>query len=131
MRRPSSRLGELIRRQRELNRLTLRQFAALAGISNPYLSQIERGLRMPSPEVVQAIARLLEVSAEELYVEAGLPHPADDHTDGRASLAAVLEVDTALSARQRRVLLDVYDGLVATNTVPRRTGREGRGTVEN
>ena len=131
MRRSSSRLGELIRRQRELNRLTLRQFAALAGISNPYLSQIERGLRMPSPEVVQGIASLLKVSTEQLYAEAGLPQTSDDGTDGRASLAAVLEADTVLSARQRRVLLDVYDGLVAANSVPRRTGRDRRtGAVE-
>jgi len=65
-------LGEIIRRQRELSRLSMRQFAQLAGISNPYLSQIERGLREPSERVVDAIARSLETTADALYEEAGL-----------------------------------------------------------
>jgi ribosome-binding protein aMBF1 (putative translation factor) len=64
--RAALRLGEIIRRQREFNRLTLRQFAAMAGILNPYLSQIERGLRMPSEEVIDAIARTLKTSLDEL-----------------------------------------------------------------
>ena len=69
---PASSLGEIIRRQRELSRLSMRQFAGMAGISNPYLSQIERGLREPSERVVDAIARSLETSADALYEQAGL-----------------------------------------------------------
>src|SRR4051794_41945741 len=68
---PAERLGEIIRRQRELSELSMRQFATLAGISNPYLSQIERGLREPSERVLEAIAAALQVSAETLYEQAG------------------------------------------------------------
>src|SRR3954451_20213689 len=87
---PVATLGEVIRRQRELNRLSMRQFAQMAGISNPYLSQIERGLRAPSQRVVDAIARSLETSADALYDQAGL-HPADveEETPGvRAAIQA-------------------------------------------
>lgn len=90
----------------------MRQFAAMAGISNPYLSQIERGLREPSQRVVDAIARSLEVSVDALYAEAGIeraPEPAS--TDVRTALQS----DPALTARQRRALLEVYDGFVALN----------------
>lgn len=125
MRRPSSRLGEIIRRQRELNRLTLRQFAAMAGISNPYLSQIERGLRAPSAKVVDAIAQSLETSAEDLYAEAGLP-AGRDGDDGRSRLEAVVDADPDLSPRQRRVLMDVYDGLIAAGPGPRPPRRNPR-----
>src|SRR4051794_19580598 len=69
---PAERLGEIIRRQRELSELSMRQFATLAGISNPYLSQIERGLREPSERVLEAIAAALQVSAETLYEQAGV-----------------------------------------------------------
>ena len=65
-------LGEIVRRQRELSELSMRQFAALAGISNPYLSQIERGLREPSEQVAEAIAKVLQTSAAALYKEAGI-----------------------------------------------------------
>jgi transcriptional regulator with XRE-family HTH domain len=117
---PSLRLGEIIRRQRAFNRLTLRQFAAMAGISNPYLSQIERGLRAPSREVVDAIARTLETTSAELYEEAGLVLESEsDGDDGRSRLEAVLEADRDLSPRQRRVLIDVYDALVAAGPAPR------------
>lgn len=124
MRRPSSPLGEIIRRHREFNRLTLRQFAALAGISNPYLSQIERGLRTPSARVVQAIAQSLQIKLDDLYAEAGLTPdftPVDE--DGRAKFEAVLQADPALSARHRRVLLDVYDGLLLAGAAQRAPGR--------
>jgi transcriptional regulator with XRE-family HTH domain len=110
LRAPSPRLGEVIRRQRELNRLTLRQFAALAGVSNPYLSQIERGHRAPSEVVLDAIARSLKTTRDELFEQAGMRAPDDD---GRSRLEAVLRRDHALTERQRRVLLEVYDGLVA------------------
>jgi transcriptional regulator with XRE-family HTH domain len=123
VRRPSSQLGEIIRRQRQLNRLTLRQFANMAGISNPYLSQIERGLREPSETVIDAIARSLKTSADALYEQAGLA--ADDSEDSRAGLEATLEADPALSPRQRRVLMEVYDAMVAAGPIlrPRRRSR--------
>ena len=113
MRAPTPSLGEVIRRQRELHRLTLRQFAALAGISNPYLSQIERGHRAPSEGVLEAIARSLETTRDELFQQAGLGDREDDD-DGRARLQAVLASDGALTEHQRRLLLEVYDGLVAS-----------------
>ena len=74
-------LGEIIRRQRELAELSMRQFAELAGISNPYLSQIERGLRAPSEQVLDAIAKTLRVSADALYEQAGVPSPTDEPGD--------------------------------------------------
>jgi transcriptional regulator with XRE-family HTH domain len=131
VRRPSLELGEIIRRQRELNRLSLRQFAAMAGISNPYLSQIERGLRAPSEEVVDAIARSLETSASELYERAGI----SDDNEGekaRAQLESLLAADQALAPRQRRALLEMYDafvaaGPVATGSRPRRRPRTESG----
>ena len=85
---PAATLGEVIRRQRELNRLSMRQFAQMAGISNPYLSQIERGLRAPSQRVVDAIARSLETSTDALYEQAGLSMDAEpEETPGVRSAA--------------------------------------------
>ena len=119
----ASSLGEIIRRQRELSRLSMRQFAGMAGISNPYLSQIERGLREPSERVVDAIARSLETSADSLYEQAGLV--ADD--DGEMSaVPAAIEADPALTPRQRRALLDVYESFVATGPAPRPRRRRPR-----
>ena len=112
---PASSLGEIIRRQRELSRLSMRQFAGMAGISNPYLSQIERGLREPSERVVDAIARSLQTSAEALYEEAGLV--ADDDSALEAVPSAIA-ADPALTPRQRKVLLDVYDAFVASGPAP-------------
>jgi transcriptional regulator with XRE-family HTH domain len=110
---PAVTLGEVIRRQRELNRLSMRQFAQMAGISNPYLSQIERGLRAPSQRVVDAIARSLETSADALYEQAGLTRVDDE--DEVPGVRAAIQADRALTPRQRRALLDVYDAFVATN----------------
>jgi transcriptional regulator with XRE-family HTH domain len=123
--RPSSRLGEIIRRQRQLNRLSLRQFAAMAGISNPYLSQIERGLKMPSEDVMSSIAGTLRTSLEDLYKQAGVGAVPDAVELARSRLEAVLEEDGVLSPRQRRVLLDVYDGLVAAGPASRPRRRPG------
>src|SRR3982751_6344308 len=95
-------LGEYIREQREGAKISLRQLARAAGVSNPYLSQVERGLRKPSAEILQQIAKGLRISAEALYVKAGIleEKPASAVTD------AVL-ADPSLSERQKQVLLDV------------------------
>lgn len=104
-------LGEIIRRQRELADLSMRQFAELAGISNPYLSQIERGLRAPSEQVLEAIARTLKVSADALYEQAGQTPPGAEEHD-RAVLDAIA-ADPRLTARQRSSLREVYQAFVA------------------
>ncbi len=103
-------IGGYIRSQRELAQVSLRQLARSTGVSNPYLSQIERGLRKPSAEVLQQIARGLRISAEALYVQAGIldERPASVVTD------AVL-ADPALTERQRQVLLDIYQSFRREN----------------
>lgn len=103
-------LGDIIRRQRELRRLSVRRFAEIVGISNPYLSQIERGLRAPSEEVVEAVARSLEMSPDDLYEMAGIMSPKQAAPSG---VAVAVEADPGLTPRQRRALLDVYDAFVA------------------
>ena len=107
-------LGAYLREQRESARLSVRQLAQTAGISNPYLSQIERGLRKPSAEILQSLAKGLRISAEQLYVHAGLleaqPAQAAPPDTRRA-----IRHDTALTDRQRAVLLDVYDSFVSSN----------------
>ena len=113
-------LGDFIRRQRELQQLSMRQFAQMAGISNPYLSQIERGLREPSERVVDAIARSLEMSAEALYEQAGV-HADGDGEEAPSTVREAIAADEALTGRQRRALLEVYDAFVATG--PRRAKR--------
>ena len=115
-----SELGEIIRRQRELNRLSMRQFAQLAGISNPYLSQIERGLREPSERVVEAIARSLETTAEALYEEAGLV--ADEDAEP-AAVPLAIAADPALTPRQRKIMLEVYEAFVGDAPGRRRRHR--------
>lgn len=97
-------LGNFIRDQRQNARLSLRGLSSMAGISNPYLSQIERGLRRPSAEILQAIARALSISSETLYVKAGIleDHPAD------ADVLAVIQRDTSINEKQRRVLTEIY-----------------------
>jgi transcriptional regulator with XRE-family HTH domain len=120
----ASSLGEIIRRQRELSELSMRRFAGMAGISNPYLSQIERGLREPSERVVEAIARSLKTSAQALYEEAGLV--ADD-AGALEAVPSAIAADAALTPRQRRVLLDVYDAFVASGPAPPPRRRRGAG----
>jgi transcriptional regulator with XRE-family HTH domain len=97
-------LGNFIRDQRRNARLSLRKLSELAGISNPYLSQIERGLRKPSAEILQGIARGLRISAETLYVRAGI---LDERGDPPDLVAAVVR-DPSLSERQKQVLLEIY-----------------------
>ena len=109
-------LGAYIREQRENAQYSLRQLAQAAGVSNPYLSQIERGLRKPSAEILQQLAKALEISAETLYVRAGLldgePEPAATAAaparPGSAVLAAIRD-DPALTRRQKQILQDIYE----------------------
>jgi transcriptional regulator with XRE-family HTH domain len=110
-------LGEYLAEQRRHAQLSLRQLSDLAGVSNPYLSQIERGLRKPSADVLQQLAKALRISAETLYVRAGILDP-DDSADGRQASGVVDAVllDPALNERQKRVLLDVYASFVRENT---------------
>jgi transcriptional regulator with XRE-family HTH domain len=105
-------LGEFIATQRRSAQLTLRQVAEQTGISNPYLSQIERGLRRPSAEVLQQLSKALRVSAETLYVRAGILDP-DDHAVTSVEMAVL--ADTAITERQKRVLIDVYASFVKEN----------------
>ncbi len=99
-------LGDFLRDQRRGAQLSLRQLADQAGVSNPYLSQIERGLRKPSAEVLQQLAKALRVSAETMYVRAGILDPVSEHE--RSVQMAVLD-DPGLTERQKQVLLDIYD----------------------
>jgi transcriptional regulator with XRE-family HTH domain len=105
-------LGEFIAGQRRAAQLSLRQLAAQTGISNPYLSQIERGVRKPSAEVLQQLAKALRVSAETLYVRAGILDP-DDHL--ATSVEMAVRADSAITERQKRVLIDVYSSFVKEN----------------
>jgi transcriptional regulator with XRE-family HTH domain len=97
-------LGDYIREQRESAQVSLRQLARAAGVSNPYLSQVERGLKKPSAEILAKLAQGLRISAETLYVRAGI---LDERTGGDV-VAAVL-ADTSIGERHKRVLLDVYE----------------------
>jgi transcriptional regulator with XRE-family HTH domain len=105
-------LGDYLKEQRLGARLSLRQLAEQAGVSNPYLSQIERGMRKPSAEVLAQIAKALRISAESLYVRAGILNP-EDGVGGSVELAIL--GDTALTERQKQSLLDVYSSFLALN----------------
>ncbi len=105
-------LGDYLKEQRTAAQLSLRQLAEQTGVSNPYLSQIERGLRRPSAEVLQQIAKALRISAEQLYIRAGILSP-DDGVGGSVELAVL--ADTALTERQKQSLLDVYQSFLAMN----------------
>ncbi|MGI8700872.1 MAG: helix-turn-helix domain-containing protein [Nocardioidaceae bacterium] len=106
-------LGDYLREQRVSAKLSLRQLAEQAGVSNPYLSQIERGLRRPSAEVLQQLAKALRISAEQLYVHAGILNP--DEVETRSVELAIL-ADPGLTERQKQSLLDVYSSFLAANT---------------
>jgi transcriptional regulator with XRE-family HTH domain len=106
-------VGEFIKTQRETARMSVRRLAELAGVSNPYLSQIERGLRKPSADILQQIAKALQISAETLYVRAGLL--SEEHTVVDEVRHAIAR-DPALTPDQRRALLNVYESFVASNT---------------
>jgi transcriptional regulator with XRE-family HTH domain len=105
-------LGDYLKEQRVTARLSLRQLSEQAGVSNPYLSQIERGLRRPSAEVLSQIAKALRISAEQLYVRAGILDP--DEQSARSVELAILS-EPGLSERQKQSLLDVYRSFLALN----------------
>ena len=107
-------LGDFIRSQRELANMSLRQMAALAEISNPYLSQIERGLHEPSVHVLRSIAQALNLSAETLLAQAGLLDKEEKAT-GKGSTEAAIRCDELLTDQQKRALLAVYRSYCAAN----------------
>ena len=121
-------IGDYIREQREQARISMRQLAQQAGVSNPYLSQIERGLRKPSADILQQIAKGLRISAEALYVQAGILEDRPADTGVRSALLA----DAELSERQKQVLIEIYESFrkenaaVAEAQAAGRTGRRGR-----
>ena len=106
-------LGEYLKEQRTSAQLSLRQLAEQAGVSNPYLSQIERGLRKPSAEVLQQIAKALRISAEQLYIRAGIVSPTDG---GGGSVELAVLADPNLTERQKQSLLEVYASFLALNS---------------
>jgi transcriptional regulator with XRE-family HTH domain len=108
-----STIGAYIREQREQARISLRQLAQAAGISNPYLSQIERGLRRPSADILQQIAKGLRISAEALYVQAGF---LENTPPGSAVREAVL-TDTELTERQKQMLIEIYESFRKETTM--------------
>ncbi len=103
-------IGSFIRSQREAAQVSVRQLAEKAGVSNPYLSQIERGLRKPSADVLNQIAKALRVSAEVLYIRAGILEPSETN-----EVRDAIITDTAISERQKQVLLDIYTSFCQQN----------------
>ncbi len=104
-------LGEFIREQRNVGHLSLRKLSELAGISNPYLSQIERGLRKPSAEILQQIARALQISSETLYIRAGIL----EDRSGTADLVGEILRDPFLNEDQKKTLVRIYDSFRREN----------------
>lgn len=105
-------VGEFIRQQRESAQKSIRDLARSAGVSNPYLSQIERGIRRPSADILQQIARALEISAETLYVRAGILDGTPPET---SSVPEAINSDARLTAEQKLSLLSVYRSFVSSN----------------
>ena len=105
-------LGEYLREQRGQAQMSLRQLAELTDVSNPYLSQIERGLRRPSAEVLQQIAKALRISAESLYVRAGI---LDADESGARMVEDAIALDARLTERQKTAMLDIYRSFVGTD----------------
>jgi transcriptional regulator with XRE-family HTH domain len=123
---PQSLLGAIIREQRELAALPLRQLAKSVGISNPYLSQIERGLRAPSEAVVEALAASLDLSVDELYRRAGYVEPAtstDDQT--HSDLADAIAAAPELTPAQRRAMAEIHRSFIDANRVRKTSGNHG------
>lgn len=117
-------LGGFIREQRDQAQMSLRQLAQAAGVSNPYLSQVERGRRNPSAEILGRIAQGLRISAETLYVQAGI---LDDRA-GDATVTTAIAADATLTERQRATLLQIYAAFQSENAA--RTGTEAPGDTQ-
>ena len=107
-------IGSFIRTQREAAQVSVRQLAEKAGVSNPYLSQIERGLRKPSADVLNQIAKALRVSAEVLYIRAGILEPSEN-----SEVRDAIITDTVITERQKQVLLDIYTSFCQQNDAAR------------
>ncbi|MEA2449423.1 MAG: hypothetical protein QOG63_1355 [Thermoleophilaceae bacterium] len=118
-------LGDIIRRQRELSEMSMRQFARMVGISNPYLSQIERGLREPSQRVMEAIAESLHTSADTLYEQAGIASD-EENGSGEPAVVEAIRADGALTPRQRQALIQVYEAFAAQGGARRGPRRRPR-----
>ncbi|OBG23342.1 helix-turn-helix domain-containing protein [Mycobacterium sp. 852002-51057_SCH5723018] len=106
----ASDIGSFIRDLRENAQVSVRQLAERSGVSNPYLSQVERGLRKPSADVLNQIAKALRVSAEVLYVRAGILEPSD-----KSQVRDAIVTDTAITERQKQILLDIYASFTEQN----------------
>jgi transcriptional regulator with XRE-family HTH domain len=106
----ASDIGSFIRDLRENAQVSVRQLAERSGVSNPYLSQVERGLRKPSADVLNQIAKALRVSAEVLYVRAGILEPSD-----KSQVRDAIVTDTAITERQKQILLDIYTSFTQQN----------------
>ncbi len=98
-------IGSYIREQREQAKISIRQLAQAAGVSNPYLSQVERGLRRPSADILQQIAKGLRISAEALYVQAGML----EDKEGETSVTEAIKADAEITERQKQMLIDIYE----------------------
>jgi len=126
-------LGDYIREQRESAQVSLRQLAKSAGVSNPYLSQIERGLKKPSAEILQQIAKGLRISAETLYVRAGIL----DEGHGASDVVGAVLADASIGERHKRVLIDIYESFraehaaasLATSSAEKRAVRKAAGAT--
>ncbi|MFD9301592.1 helix-turn-helix domain-containing protein [Streptomyces sp. NPDC060048] len=120
-------LGEYLREQRRQAQLSLRQLADAAGVSNPYLSQIERGLRKPSADILQQLAKALRISAETLYVQAGI---LDERDRDEVETRAVILADPSISERQKQVLLQIYDSFRKENAAETEAAAEAAADAE-
>jgi transcriptional regulator with XRE-family HTH domain len=124
----SAAIGEFIREQREQAKISLRQLARVAGVSNPYLSQIERGLRRPSADILQQIAKGLRISAQQLYIRAGIL----EAYDGDPQVVATILADTVLTERQKQVLIEIYESFRREDGhVGARSHGEGTGSADS
>lgn len=119
-------IGGFIRTQREAAQVSVRQLAEKAGVSNPYLSQIERGLRKPSADVLSQIAKALRVSAEVLYIQAGMLEPSEG-----SKVRDSVVTDTAITERQKQVLLDIYNTFCLQNEAEAEAETADAETVEH
>jgi transcriptional regulator with XRE-family HTH domain len=120
-------LGEFLREQRTQAQLSLRQLAEQAGVSNPYLSQIERGVRKPSADVLNQIANGLRISAEQLYVRAGL---LEDKPESEVAIESAIRADRSITERQKRALIEIYRAFAAETAVARSAeGESNRSTT--